>query len=150
MVEEALSLVRDRMRDKGGPLAVEVAVERDVRVEAHRHRLLQAFTNVIQNAFEAYDGLAIPGKLQIGSRPDGERRVVVTFADDGCGMSEEALRDAFQLYASKKPEGTGFGLPLAKKIIEAEHGGSVHLASQKGKGTTVTVVLPLDQEDRQE
>jgi len=150
MVEEALGLVKDRMRDKGGPMQMEVTVERDVRMEAHRHRLLQAFSNIIQNAFEAYDGLAIPGKLAIRSHPDGERRVVVSFSDDGCGMSEEALRDAFQLYSSGKSYGTGFGLPLAKKIIETEHGGSVRLASAKGKGTTVTVVLPLEQEDRQE
>lgn len=150
MVEEALGLVKDRMRDKGGPMQTEVTVQPDVRVEAHRHRLLQAFSNIIQNAFEAYDGLAIPGKLTISSHPDGERRVVVSFTDDGCGMSEEALRDAFQLYSSGKSYGTGFGLPLAKKIIETEHGGSIRLASAKGKGTTVTVVLPLEQEDRQE
>ncbi|HYV50067.1 MAG TPA: ATP-binding protein [Myxococcaceae bacterium] len=151
MVEEALGLVKDRMRDKGGPMQTEVTVPRDVRVEAHRHRLLQAFSNILQNAFEAYDGLAIPGKVQIDSRPDDdERRVVISFIDDGCGMSEENLRDAFQLYSSKKPDGTGFGLPLAKKIVETEHGGSIRLASAKGKGTTVTVVLPLDQEDRQE
>jgi len=150
MVEEALGLVKDRMRDKGGPMQTEVTVQPDVRVEAHRHRLLQAFCNVIQNAFEAYDSLAIPGKLTISSRPDSERHVVVSFTDDGCGMSEEALRDAFQLYSSGKSYGTGFGLPLAKKIIETEHGGSIRLASTKGKGTTVTVVLPLEQEDRQE
>ena len=128
----------------------EVTVLRDLRVEAHRHRLLQAFSNIIQNAFEAYDGLAIPGKLQVGAHLDGERRVVISFADDGCGMSEEALRDAFQLYSSGKSYGTGFGLPLAKKIVESEHGGSIRLASTKGKGTTVTVALPLEQEDRQE
>ena len=47
-------------------------------------------------------------------------------------MSEEALQDVFNLYASKKPEGLGFGLPLARKIIETEHRGSVRLASKAG------------------
>jgi len=150
MVEEAVALVKDRMQGKGGRIAVEVTVGRDVRVDAHRHRLLQAFTNIVQNAFEAYDGITSPGKIQIGARQDSEQHVIISFADDGCGMSEEALRDAFQLYSSKKPDGTGFGLPLAKKIVEMEHGGSIMLASTKGKGTTVTVVLPMEQEERQE
>lgn len=149
MIEEAVALVKDRMHLKGSRIAVEVTVDRDMRVDAHRHRLLQAFSNIVQNAFEAYDGVTSPGKIRIGAHPDGEQHVVISFADAGCGMSEEALSDAFQLYSSKKPEGTGFGLPLAKKIVETEHGGSIILASAKGKGTTVTVVLPIEQEDRQ-
>lgn len=150
MVEEAVALVKDRMELKGNRIAVEVAIDADVRLDAHRHRLLQAFSNIVQNAFEAYDGMAAPGKIRIDARPEGEQHIVVAFADGGCGMSDEALRDAFQLYSSKKPDGTGFGLPLAKKIIETEHGGSVKLTSTKGHGTTVTVVLPVEQEDRQE
>jgi signal transduction histidine kinase len=150
MVDEAVALVMDRMQLKGTRIAVEVTVDAEVRVDAHRHRLLQAFSNIIQNAFEAYDGIAAPGKIRIDARPEGERHVVVAFIDGGCGMNEEALRDAFQLYSSKKPDGTGFGLPLAKKIVETEHGGSVKLISAKGEGTTVTVVLPIEQEDGQE
>ncbi len=150
MIEEAVALVKDRMQRKGGQVEVEVTVDRDLRIDAHRHRLLQAFSNIVQNAFEAYDGLPGPGKIQIGARLDEGQRVVISFADGGCGMSEEALRDAIQLYSSKKPEGTGFGLPLAKKIVESEHQGSIVLASQKGEGTTVTVVLPVEQEERRE
>lgn len=149
MVEEAVGLVKDRMQLKGSRIAVEVTVDADVRVDAHRHRLLQAFSNIIQNAFEAYDGVTARGKIRIGARFEGEQHVVIAFIDGGCGMSEEALHDAFQLYSSKKPDGTGFGLPLAKKIIETEHGGSIKLTSTKGEGTTVTVVLPVEQEDRQ-
>jgi signal transduction histidine kinase len=76
--------------------------------------------------------------------------VVVSFTGGGCGMSEEALGDAFTLYGSTKPYGTGFGLPLAKKIVETEHKGSIRLASAKGEGTTVTVVLPIEQDERRE
>lgn len=150
MVEEAVALVKDRMHVKGNGVAVEVAIDADLRIDAHRHRLLQAFSNIIQNAYEAYDGLAVARGIRIDARPEGEEHVVVAFADGGCGMTEEALRDACQLYSSKKPDGTGFGLPLAKKIIETEHRGSVKLTSAKGEGTTVTVVLPIEQEERQE
>ncbi len=148
MVEEAVALVKDRMHRKGNGLEVEVAIDADLRIDAHRHRLLQAFSNIIQNAYEAYDGITVARGIRIEARPEGEQHVVVAFADGGCGMSEEALRDACQLYSSKKPDGTGFGLPLAKKIIETEHRGSVKLSSSKGDGTTVIVVLPIEQEEQ--
>jgi len=61
-------------------------------------------------------------------------------------MSEEAVHDAFQLFATSKPKGTGFGLAVAKKIIESDHGGAVHLESTKGQCTTVTVFLQQTQE----
>ncbi|MBN1773589.1 MAG: HEAT repeat domain-containing protein [Deltaproteobacteria bacterium] len=149
VMEEAVALVKDRMRSKGDRIAVEVTIDSILRLDAHRHRLLQAFSNIVQNAFEAYDGMDTPGKIRMEAHVEGEHHVVLTVADNGCGMSEEALRDACRLYASKKPDGTGFGLPLAKKIIETEHGGSIKLTSAKGEGTTVTVVLPLEQEQRQ-
>jgi signal transduction histidine kinase len=117
-------------------------------MDADKARLLQAFTNILQNAFEAYEGRTT-GKIRVRARVDGSH-VVVTFADDGCGMSEEAVRDSIHLYSTSKEGGTGFGLPLAKKIVETEHGGALSLTSRKGKGTTVTVVLPIKQTKRQE
>lgn len=149
IVEEAVALVKDRMHSNESRLEVEVAIDSDWRIDAHRHRLLQAFSNIIQNAYEAYNGIPVDnGAIRIEAGPEGDNHVVIAFIDRGCGMSEEALRDACQLYSSKKPGGTGFGLPLAKKIIETEHGGSVKLTSTKGEGTTVTVVLPIEQEAR--
>ena len=150
IVEEAVSLVKDRVHAKDKDLHVDVNIDAELRLDAHRHRLLQAFSNIIQNACEAYDGTSVTRSIRIDARPEVDQHVVVAFVDRGCGMSEEALRDACQLYSSKKPDGTGFGLPLAKKIIETEHGGSVKLTSAKGEGTTVTVVLPIEQEDSQE
>ena len=47
-------------------------------------------------------------------------------------MSEEAQRDALTLFATSKPNGTGFGLPLAVKIVESEHGGRLTLESNEG------------------
>ncbi len=125
---------------------MQVTVTGELRIDAHRHRLLQAFTNIVQNAYEAYDRPRTRGRIEIAARRRGEH-VAIRFADNGCGMSEEARCDAFKLYSTKKPDGTGFGLPLAKKIVETEHRGSIELVSEKGGGTTVTVVLPIAQED---
>ena len=50
-------------------------------------------------------------------------------------MSAEAQRDALTLFPTSKPNGTGFGLPLAVKIVESEHGGRLSIESVKGRGT---------------
>jgi len=57
-------------------------------------------------------------------------------------MSAEAQRDALTLFATSKPNGTGFGLPLAAKIAESEHGGRLSIDSVKGRGTTVRIIIP--------
>jgi signal transduction histidine kinase len=62
--------------------------------------------------------------------------------DYGCGMSAEAKHDALPLFATSKPNGTGFGLPLAAKIIESEHGGRLSIESIKGRGTIVRIIIP--------
>jgi signal transduction histidine kinase len=143
MLEEAVALVREGVGRKADRIAVTLSVADHLRIDAHQHRLLQAFSNVIKNAFEAFEGAA-RGSIEIQAQR-ANTDVVISFADNGCGMSEEARRDVFRLYSTSKLGGTGFGLPLAKKIIENEHQGSIELRSTKGKGTTVRLVLPIEQ-----
>ncbi len=85
------------------------------------------------------------GVLTISGSPQTETHIKIAIADNGCGMSEEALRDCVLLYSSGKPNGMGFGLPLAKKIIEIDHRGTLSIESRDGVGTAVTVVLPVEQ-----
>ncbi len=109
-----------------------------------RGRALQALSNLVGNAIEAYDGLEGRGPIVI--RAVAQQSVAaLTIQDAGCGMSEEALADSVVLFVPYKPTGTGFGLPLAIKIIESEPGGRLRLESQPGVGTTGHVTLPLSQ-----
>lgn len=57
-------------------------------------------------------------------------------------MSEEVLKDAPTLFTTSKLQGTGFGLPLAIKIIVSEHSGQLKMTSAQGVGTRVEVRLP--------
>jgi signal transduction histidine kinase len=148
LVEEAVSILRDRVRAKVGDLAVQVDVDPALSVEASRHHLLQALLNLLVNAVEAYDGMEQTRRITIAAAVEDGARVAVRIADSGCGMSQEALSDAFKLFSSKKADGLGFGLPYTKKMIENVHHGAIRLVSEKGKGTTVTIVLPLEQEQR--
>lgn len=143
VLEMAVALVREGAGEKRKQIEVTISAGTNTRVSAQRYRLVQAFSNIVQNAFEAYEPSSPPATIEIRARRE-DQLVIVSVADTGCGMNEEALRDAFRLFSTKKPNGTGFGLPLARKIIETEHRGSIELISARGRGTTVIVVLPVE------
>lgn len=142
VVAEAASLVRDANHRRGVQVGIDVRVSETLTGEVDRARLVQAFINLLHNATEAYDGLADRAPVVVEGLEEGTR-ATLTFIDAGCGMSEEVLRDAGTLFATNKPGGTGFGLPLAIKIIESEHGGQLKMTSERGVGTRVEVRLPL-------
>ena len=139
VVEESAGIVRDGYR-RAPEIRIDVVA--DAQVELCRPRLVQALTNLLTNAVEAYDGGASGDPIVIRAAADDER-VVITVEDHGCGMSEEALADATLLFATSKDSGTGFGLPLVVKIVESEHAGRLELRSRKGEGTIAQVVIPL-------
>jgi two-component system sensor histidine kinase HydH len=66
---------------------------------------------------------------------------VTTIADDGIGMTPAQLEQLVRASYSSKPNGSGFGLPIARRIAAA-HRGELHIASGPGTGTTVRVELP--------
>ena len=143
VVEEAASLAAESdtpPRSRRPP--IKISVPPTLVVEMSRVRIVQALRNVLSNAIESYretDSL-----LSIIVKADLQGTLLtMTVEDAGCGMSAEAQRDALTLFATSKPSGTGFGLPLAVKIIESEHGGRLSIDSAKGRGTSVRMVLPI-------
>ncbi len=113
-------------------------------VQIAPHWLTQAVLNLIVNAGEA--SVQTHRKARVGIRAraseDGATvRIAVT--DNGRGMSQGILRRAFDLFFTTKSRnlGTGLGLPLARKVA-MRAGGDVELASEPGRGTTATLVLP--------
>jgi len=81
------------------------------------------------------------GALRVhASHDNGLVHVVVS--DTGAGMDEEALARAFEPYFSTKATGTGLGLPIAKRNVEL-NGGTIAVRSEKDRGTTVEIALPV-------
>ena len=111
-------------------------------IEADKRRLARAIGHIVDNAIAA---TAPGGKILVDlSRSKAGSRVVVS--DNGIGMSmQEVARalDGYKLSADGKvvERRQGLGLPLARQLIEA-HGGKLKLVSEKGVGTTVSIVLP--------
>ena len=102
-------------------------------------QIQKVVTNLIMNAHEA-------GKDEISisvatSAVDGD--VVMSVSDNGCGMSKDFIeRSLFRPFQSTKKKGMGIGMFHSKMIIEA-HGGKIRVDSEVGKGTTISVVLPV-------
>ncbi len=140
--DQAVQLAEGGVAEGSRP-GVIVRLSNECDCEISRSRLVQALTNLLVNAIESYDGLPSPVVPIEVFDELAEGAVTIVIRDFGIGMSPDVLRDAPTLFATRKPTGTGFGLPLAIKIVESEHGGKLHLSSTKGVGTEVRVVLPI-------
>ena len=99
----------------------------------------QIFGNLILNACQAMN--APGGKLTISAALQGDM-IEVRINDNGIGISQENMQKIFDPLFTTKVRGVGLGLPLSKKLIEA-NGGCIKVLSEEGKGTTFTVCLPL-------
>ncbi|MDH7599247.1 MAG: ATP-binding protein [Sedimentisphaerales bacterium] len=100
--------------------------------------LKQVLLNIFVNAQQAMPN---GGELMVRteSRPPS---AIIQISDTGCGIAPDCIGKIFEPYYSSKPKGTGLGLPTAKKIVEA-HGGKILVSSELGKGTSVSIILPL-------
>jgi signal transduction histidine kinase len=100
----------------------------------------RALINLIDNAIEASPHGAQVTITGVTDR-DG---VVITISDQGSGMDRETLATLFMPFFTTKAEGTGLGMPIAKKVIEA-HDGTLDISSTVGVGTEATVRLSCNQ-----
>ena len=141
VVQSALTLMRHRLDSYG----VEAKLMREgevPRVNADPDQLKEVLVNLIVNACEAMPG---GGRLDIrvegGSINPPGAVAVIRLSDDGPGIPRSILDEVFEPFFSSKEEGTGLGLPIAKRIVE-EHGGWITVKSQEGQGTTFVLTLP--------
>ncbi len=106
-------------------------------VPADWNHLQAALVNLLRNAADATPA---GGQVMIATTREGED-VVVRVTDSGAGIEPELQGRVFDPYFSTKETGTGLGLPTVKRVVE-EHGGTLTLASDVGKGTQFTLRLP--------
>ena len=98
----------------------------------------RALTNIIENALHAMPG---GGTLTIDAALAPDHRVQLRVTDTGVGMDSESMAKIFEPYFSTKAIGTGLGLTIAKRNVEANQG-TIAVTSEKGRGTSVTMILP--------
>ena len=141
---ENVNEVLDEILDFVGPEAEQghIRVSRGFAAEINAcaidaARLKQAFLNLVINAKQAMPG---GGELIVRTK-NVDEGVEIEFIDTGVGIADDELAKIWDVYYSSKKTGTGLGLPTARRIIE-EHGGSIRVHTEVGKGTCFTVRLP--------
>ncbi|MFZ5814603.1 MAG: ATP-binding protein [Bacillota bacterium] len=103
--------------------------------------LKQALLNLMMNGIQAME--AGGGDLTIRTdQPPGSRSVRISITDEGVGIPPEALAKIWEVFYSTKSGGTGLGLPVVQRIIDA-HRGYIEVDSTPGEGTCFTVLLPV-------
>ncbi len=122
-------------------------------IDGDHHQLCQVFMNLLANAFEALDGqgtVALTATAQaveqdpaFAGDPEAPKTfIVVEVSDDGPGVPVDLQDRIFNPFFTTKPTGSGLGLPIVRKIVDA-HDGRIDLSSEPGRGTRFRVTLPV-------
>ncbi len=140
LVAEVAAGMKERFKEKQAKLKKELDDKLPV-VLVDSVRMERAVANLLDNALDAVE--KGKGKIYLGTRYDPEAKTVsVWVRDNGCGIKPEVQGRIFDLfYSTKGARGTGFGLAIVQKVAK-EHGGTVEVRSEPGKGATFLVKLP--------
>ncbi|MDD9271381.1 PAS domain S-box protein [Paenibacillus sp. GCM10023248] len=111
-------------------------------VSCDEHQIKQVFINIMKNALESMEQGGVM-RIQAEPAPTG-RSILIRFIDQGCGIAPERLPKLGEPFYSTKEKGTGLGLMVCFRIIEA-HGGLMEIRSKLDEGTTVEITLPSTQ-----
>lgn len=143
IIEEAVCSVKAQARNKQIHLSIDLP-SNPVSIIGDETRLKQIAVNLLSNAVKfTPEG----GRVAIGAEMDDKAGLCITVADTGIGMSADEIEHALEHFRqvdnsfTKRFEGTGLGLPLARQFAEL-HGGALSIESQAGEGTAVHVWLP--------
>lgn len=137
LLDDVLLLVRHKLAQQNIALRQELAPGLP-QIALDRTQIEQVILNLILNAAQAMPN---GGTLTIATHSDAAG-VCLSITDTGVGITPEARQRLFDPFLTTKPAGTGIGLALVHKIIEA-HKGRIEVESAPGKGATFRVLLPM-------
>ncbi|MGC5324643.1 ATP-binding protein [Brevibacillus sp. SYSU BS000544] len=142
-LEETLELIRHEVRKKQIQVIKNYEAT-DAFVNATTSEMQQVFLNLFTNALDAMEGQGI---LQVHTSNPDNTEVVMEIVDNGKGIHPDHLLKIFDPFFTTKPagKGTGLGLSVCYGIVK-KFGGDLHITSQSGMSTTVTIRLPVRKE----
>ena len=143
VVLQTLELTEPRWKDQAQAMGRTIHIATDLQpvplITGEEFAMREVLTNLI---FNAVDALNQGGTLTLGTALRGGD-LILWVSDTGVGMSEETRQRCLEpFFTTKGQQGTGLGLSLVHGIVQ-RHGGTLEIASQPGRGTTVTLRLPI-------
>jgi signal transduction histidine kinase len=141
IVEDTNILIRLKLAQNDIQLKF-LAPPRPLIVDAHKGQLQQVLLNLLINAMQA---MSRGGTITIAVREErngAARQAAMEVADTGTGIPDSVRERIFDSFLSGRPDGTGLGLGIAKRILLAHHG-DITLLSTGPKGTTFRITLPI-------
>ncbi len=140
VVDAALTEMRAKLD------AAHVAIARNYiggpRLVGDGEKLRQVFANVLDNAIDALEPVAENRRIDLYIENGIPNRVRVRVQDNGAGIPPEKIDRIFNPFFTTKEKGTGLGMAISKKIVEA-HEGTIDVVSEAGRGTEFVITLPL-------
>jgi signal transduction histidine kinase len=146
LIQQVISLTQPRWKDQaqsqGVYVTIETALQNIPTVDGNEAELREMLLNVVVNAI---DSIPAQGKITFRTSANSEY-ALLEIDDTGTGMSEEVrLRCIEPFFSTKDERGTGLGLGIVYGIVR-RHEGSIEITSAPGRGTTVSISLPLYKE----
>ncbi|MBW1917428.1 MAG: PAS domain S-box protein [Deltaproteobacteria bacterium] len=138
VIQEVLELYEDTLREQGIKVLQEYPQSLPT-LSFDRQQIKQVIINLIKNAAEA---MPQGGQLTVATRCE-EPYLEIAITDTGEGMPSEVVEKIFTPYYTTKTKGSGLGLSICRNIIKA-HNGDIMVNSIPGKGSTFTILLPMD------
>jgi two-component system sensor histidine kinase RegB len=140
-MREVFSAVREELQPQVAQ-RLDTRAPDDLRVVWPVRAVAQAVVNLVRNAAQASSAHEL---VKVEGRSNGDGRVRIDVIDRGSGMAPDHLARVGEPFFTTKPPGagTGLGLFVARSTIE-QLGGTLGLASEQGRGTTATILLPAD------
>ncbi|MDH3974074.1 MAG: PAS domain-containing protein [Deltaproteobacteria bacterium] len=141
---DCLALINElltELDEKTGHANIEVIKklpQKSSPLKADRVKIHQALLNILNNAIQSMAG---GGRLSI-SAEERDGRLIIAVCDTGAGIKKKDLDKIFAPFFTTRKNGTGLGMAILKHFVDL-HGGEVIVESEVGKGTTVTVALPV-------
>lgn len=143
LVNEVTNLLRPELDEKEIELSVDI--DREIEIEADPTAARQVITNIILNAAQAMEFSDLRDLMIRASVKDG--MVKICFQDTGTGIPKGKENEMFDLFYSTKKGGSGFGLAIAKRIMES-HKGSIHAENAEQQGARILVSFPVSKDKK--
>ncbi len=143
LMSDVSKLIRPRAEEKSVTLHCDCAHNLPL-LHADKRLIKQILLNILSNAVKFTEQ---GGRIDLTATIDKKRAIRIVARDTGIGMTEEEIAIALTPFGqagstmTRSHEGTGLGLPLVQSLVEL-HGGRLHILSEPGKGTTITVLFP--------